>query len=71
MQQGHLHFRGRIKNMIKRSGENISPEEIEAVLAMHEAVREAVVIGVPDRLRTEEAAAVVVVDGAARSPPPS
>ena len=61
-EQGHLHFRGRIKNMIKRSGENISPEEIEAVLEMHEAVRETVVIGVPDRLRTEEAAAVVVVD---------
>jgi acyl-CoA synthetase (AMP-forming)/AMP-acid ligase II len=61
-ERGHLHFHGRIKNMIKRSGENISPEEIEAVMEAHDAVRESVVVGVPDRLRTEEAAAVVVVD---------
>jgi acyl-coenzyme A synthetase/AMP-(fatty) acid ligase len=60
-EQGHLIFRGRIKNMIKRSGENISPEEIENVLVRHPAVRESLVVGVPDRLRTEEVAAVVVV----------
>jgi acyl-CoA synthetase (AMP-forming)/AMP-acid ligase II len=60
-EQGHLIFRGRIKNMIKRSGENISPEEIENVLVRHPAVRESLVVGVPDRLRTEEVAAVVVI----------
>lgn len=59
--RGHLRFLGRIKNMIKRSGENISPEEIETVLVTHADVREALVLGVPDRLRTEEVAAIVVV----------
>jgi acyl-coenzyme A synthetase/AMP-(fatty) acid ligase len=60
-EQGHLVFRGRIKNMIKRSGENISPEEIESVLVRHPSVLEALVLGVPDRLRTEEVAAIVVL----------
>ena len=68
-EQGHMFFRGRIKNMIKRSGENISPEEIENVLAHHPAVRESLVVGVPDRLRTEEVAAVVVVRPEAMTTP--
>jgi acyl-CoA synthetase (AMP-forming)/AMP-acid ligase II len=60
-----LYFRGRIKNMIKRAGENISPEEIEAALEAHEDVSESLVLAIPDPLRTEEAAAVVVLhDGA-------
>lgn len=57
---GGLHFRGRIKNMIKRAGENISPEEIEAAIGAHEAVGESIVLAVPDPVRTEEAAAIVV-----------
>jgi crotonobetaine/carnitine-CoA ligase len=60
-ERGHLQFRGRIKNMIKRSGENISPEEIETTLALHADVRESIVLGVPDPLRTEEVAAIAVV----------
>jgi crotonobetaine/carnitine-CoA ligase len=58
---GGLFYRGRFKNMIKRSGENISPEEVEAVLDQHPDVAESLVVGVPDPLRTEEVAAVVVV----------
>lgn len=57
---GGLFYRGRFKNMIKRSGENISPEEVEAVLDQHPAVAETMVFGVADALRTEEVAAVVV-----------
>jgi acyl-CoA synthetase (AMP-forming)/AMP-acid ligase II len=57
---GSLRYRGRLKNMIKRSGENISPEEIEIVLAGHDAVVELIAFGVPDRIRTEELAVVVV-----------
>jgi crotonobetaine/carnitine-CoA ligase len=57
---GGLVYRGRIKNMIKRAGENISPEEIEVALDRHPAVAESLVVGVPDALRTEEAAAIVV-----------
>ncbi len=58
---GALHFAGRLKNVIKRGGENISAEEVEAVLAEHPDVVEALVVGVPDRLRTEEVGAIVVV----------
>lgn len=57
---GALHFAGRLKNVIKRAGENISAEEVEAVLAEHPDVVEALVVGVPDRLRTEEVGAIVV-----------
>jgi crotonobetaine/carnitine-CoA ligase len=58
---GGVWFLGRIKNMIKRSGENVSPEEVEAMLASHDAVSECLVLGVPDPIRTEEVAAVVVL----------
>ena len=58
--EGRLFFRGRLKNMIKRSGENVSPEEVENVLVEHPDVVECLVFGVPDPIRTEEVAAVVV-----------
>ena len=57
---GALYFAGRLKNVIKRAGENISAEEVEAALEGHPDVVEALVVGVPDRLRTEEVGAVVV-----------
>jgi carnitine-CoA ligase len=57
---GRAYFAGRFKAMIKRSGENISAEEVEAVLLEHPAVAECAVVAVPDRLRTEEVGAVVV-----------
>ena len=57
---GSLYFAGRLKNVIKRAGENISAEEVEAALEGHPDVVEALVVGVPDRLRTEEVGAVVV-----------
>ena len=66
---GALHFAGRLKNVIKRSGENVSAEEVEAALEAHPDVAEALVVGVPDRLRTEEVGAVVVARaGAALDP---
>jgi acyl-CoA synthetase (AMP-forming)/AMP-acid ligase II len=63
---GRLRFAGRLKNVIKRSGENISGEEVEAALDAHPAVVESIVFGVPDRLRSEEVGAVVVVRPGAR-----
>jgi crotonobetaine/carnitine-CoA ligase len=57
---GRTYFAGRFKSMIKRSGENISAEEVEEALADSEAVAECVVFGVPDHVRSEEVAAVVV-----------
>lgn len=65
---GNLYYRGRFKNMIKRAGENISPEEIENALAGVPAVAEAIVFGVEDRIRTEEVAAVIVLRDASTEP---
>jgi acyl-CoA synthetase (AMP-forming)/AMP-acid ligase II len=58
--EGRLFFVGRLKNVIKRSGENISAEEVEAALAEHSDVAESTVFAVPDPIRTEEVYAVVV-----------
>jgi len=58
--EGRLFFVGRIKNVIKRSGENVSAEEVEEALGAQAGVVESTVFGVPDRLRTEEVCAVVV-----------
>ena len=46
--------------MIIRGGENIYPKEIESVLARHDAVLEAAVIGVPHEIYGEVPAAYVV-----------
>jgi acyl-CoA synthetase (AMP-forming)/AMP-acid ligase II len=58
--EGRLFFVGRFKNVIKRSGENVSAEEVETVLAEHPDVAECTVFAVPDPIRTEEVGAVVV-----------
>jgi len=58
--QGLLHFVDRKKDMVRRSGENISSAEVEAVLAAHPQVLRVAVVAVPDALRDEEVLAVVV-----------
>jgi acyl-CoA synthetase (AMP-forming)/AMP-acid ligase II len=59
-------FVGRCKDIIVRGGVNISPAEIDDLLAGHPLVKEAAVVGVPDeRLGERMCAAVVPVDGAA------
>ena len=47
--------------MIIRAGENIAPEEVEAVLHSHPKIEEAAVIGVPDEEWGEQPRAVVVL----------
>ncbi|MFV0463921.1 MAG: class I adenylate-forming enzyme family protein [Nostocoides sp.] len=59
-ERGALTFLGRIKNMIKRSGENISAEEVEAAFTALPGVSECLAFGIPDRIRHEEVAVVVV-----------
>jgi acyl-CoA synthetase (AMP-forming)/AMP-acid ligase II len=62
---GYLTLTGRIKDLINRGGEKISPAEVEAVLLEHPAVAEAAVFGVPDQKYGEEVSAAVVLRGAA------
>lgn len=61
---GSLYFVDRRKNVIRRSGENISALEVEAALVSHPAIRQVVVTAVPDELRGDEVAAVVVIERA-------
>jgi fatty-acyl-CoA synthase len=55
--EGYLSITGRIKDMIIRGGENISPREIEEFLHTHAKVSEVQVIGVPDHKYGEEVCA--------------
>jgi len=60
-EDGALFFVGRRKQMIRRSGENISAAEVEAALAVDPRVKEAAVVPVPDEIREEEVFAFIVV----------
>jgi oxalate---CoA ligase len=64
---GYLTLDGRIKEMINRGGEKISPAEIETVLLEHPAVAEAVAFGVPDPKYGEEVEAAVVLNADAEA----
>ena len=66
--EGYLHLVARIKELINRGGEKISPREIDEVLLAHPAVAEAVCFGVPHGTWGEEVeAAVVLREGAGAS----
>jgi fatty-acyl-CoA synthase len=56
---GYLQPTGRLKEMLKVGGSNVSPTEVEAVIVEHPVARNAVVVGVPDRRLTEVAYAFV------------
>lgn len=56
----HLVVTGRIKDLIIRNGENISPKEIEDLLVGHPAVAEIAIVGIPDPRTGERAIAVIV-----------
>ena len=59
-EDGHLFFHGRDGEMIKTSGANVSPREVELALMAFPEVAEAVVLGNPDRRVGETVVAVVV-----------
>jgi acyl-CoA synthetase (AMP-forming)/AMP-acid ligase II len=59
--EGYLTLVARIKELINRGGEKISPREIDEVLLTHPSVAEAVCFGVPHKTWGEEVAAAVVV----------
>ncbi|KAK9368352.1 hypothetical protein V1509DRAFT_623827 [Lipomyces kononenkoae] len=58
---GFVFITGRIKELINRGGEKISPVELDGVLLEHSAVAEAVTFGVPDEMYGQEVQAAVVV----------
>jgi fatty-acyl-CoA synthase len=63
-ERGYVRVEGRLKDMIKRGGENIAPAEVEACLAEHPAVAEAAVVGLPDERWGEVVVAYVRPAGA-------
>lgn len=62
---GYVTIRGRLKEIINRGGEKISPREVDDVLMEHPAVAQVVTFAVPhDKLGEDVAAAVVLAEGA-------
>jgi crotonobetaine/carnitine-CoA ligase len=58
---GYFYFVDRIKDMIKRAGENVAANEVESALADHKGVYEAAVISIPDEMRDEAIKAYVIL----------
>lgn len=62
---GYLTLTGRLKEIINRGGEKVSPLEVDGVLSAHPAIAQVVTFGLPHpKLGEEVAAAVVLRDGA-------
>jgi oxalate---CoA ligase len=61
-ENGYLTLVGRLKELINRGGEKISPREIDEVLLAHPAVKEAVCFGVPHKMWGEEVEAAVTLN---------
>src|SRR4029078_13600255 len=59
--EGYLFLTGRLKEIINRGGEKISPREIDEVLLQHPAVAEAVAFAAPHPTWAEEVGAAVVL----------
>jgi len=60
-ERGYLFIVGRVKEMIRRSSENIAAREVEAVLKDMAEIVESAVLGVPDEIRKEEVKAYVIL----------
>ncbi len=59
--EGYLSITGRLKEIINRGGEKISPREVDDVLMDHPAVQQVVTFAMPDKKLGEEIAAAVVL----------
>ena len=60
-EDGYFYFLDRMKNIIRRAGENIAAAEIEAIITKHDKVRQVAVLAVPDEIREEEVMACIVL----------
>jgi long-chain acyl-CoA synthetase len=68
-EDGFFYFTSRLKRMIKSSGFNVYPAQVEAVLYRHPDVAEVCVIGVPDEAQGERVKAFVVANDPSREGP--
>ena len=59
--EGYLHLTGRLKEIINRGGEKLSPREIDEILLDHVSVAQVLVFGAPHKRLGEEVAAMVVL----------
>jgi len=59
---GELYFKGRLGDMIKSGGANVTPSEVESLLMSFAEVRGAFVVGVADAERGENVAAAIVLE---------
>jgi len=59
--EGRYYFVDRKKDIVRRSGENISASEVEGVIHLHQAIMEVAVIPVPDPLREQEIKVYIVL----------
>lgn len=66
---GFFYFSVRLKRMIKSSGFNVYPAQVEALLQRHPNVAQACVIGIPDSAQVERVLAFVVLDNAQLASP--
>ena len=66
---GSLSIKGRIKDMIKTGGINVTPADVEEVLQSHPAVQQAIVAGVPDQRLDEIVCAMVVLKSGVEATP--
>ena len=53
-EDGYLSIKGRLKDVIVRGGENISPADIENHLIKHSEIENAIIVGIPDEIFGEE-----------------
>jgi long-chain acyl-CoA synthetase len=68
-EEGFFYFKLRLKRMIKSSGMNVYPAQVESVLYLHPAVRDACVIGVPDEAQVERVKAIIVLKDPSKKSP--
>jgi long-chain acyl-CoA synthetase len=68
-EDGFFYFTSRLKRMIKSSGFNVFPAQVESVLYEHPAVAEVCVVGIPDEAQGERVKAFVVPAASAEPSP--
>lgn len=59
--EGNIKISGRKKNVIIRGGQNIYPEEVEAILCLHNKIIDAAIVSIPDNELGEKACACLVL----------